>query len=96
MPNPSIVERPLLDSHESSAKDAGWIVTVFNNEQNTYEEVITILMIATACSEEEAYIETWEIDHLGKSVVHHAGEVECRRACEIIATIGISAEVTKE
>lgn len=93
---PEIIERPELESSELSTKGEGWIVTVFNNETNTYEEVITILMIATSCTEEEAYIEAWEIDHLGKSVVHHGGEKECRRASEIIATIGIGVEVTQE
>lgn len=96
MSSPGIIERPELFTSDSSTKGDGWIVTVYNNDTNTYEEVITILTIATLCSEEEALIEAWEIDHLGKSVVHHGGESECRRACEIISTIGISVEVSQE
>jgi ATP-dependent Clp protease adaptor protein ClpS len=76
-------------------QDQGWIVTVFNNDYNTYEQVMTILMAATGCTAEEAYIEAWEIDNLGKSVVHHAGEEECRTAAKVIATIGIKVEVTQ-
>ena len=45
---------------------------------------------------DEAYMETWEIDHLGKSVVHRASEAECQRAAEIIATIGIRVEATPD
>jgi ATP-dependent Clp protease adapter protein ClpS len=92
----SAVELPQLEHQQFTANDKGWIVTVYNNDYNTYEEVVTILMIATACSMDEAEIETWEVDHLGKSVVHHAAEDECRSVAEIIATIGIRVEVTQE
>ena len=93
---PGTIERPELDANDRSTKSAGWIVTVFNNDQNTYEEVMTILTIATSCTAEEAYIEAWEVDHLGKSVVHQACEKECKRASSIIATIGIQVEVSQE
>ncbi len=93
---PGTIERPDVESSPHSTKSEGWIVTVFNNEHNTYEEVMTILAIATACTAEEAYLEAWEIDHLGKSVVHQACEKECKRASEIISTIGIHVEVSQE
>ena len=72
------------------------IVIVFNNEHNTYEEVAGILMRATGCNAKEAEIETWEVDHLGKSVVHHGEEKECERIASIIRTIGIKVEVRQE
>ena len=93
---PETIERPDLDSLNQTKKSEGWIVTVFNNEVNTYEQVITILTIATHCSSEEAEMEAWEIDNLGRSVVHHGAEKECLRASEIIATIGIKVEVSQE
>src|SRR5580658_1053048 len=73
-----------------------WIVTVFNNEYNTWDEVVHILMVATGCSEDEADMETWEVDNLGKSVVHHGGQEVCETAAEIIAQIGIRVEVSEE
>jgi ATP-dependent Clp protease adaptor protein ClpS. len=76
--------------------EEGWIVVVYNNEHNTYEEVISILMQATGCSLDEAQIETWEVDHLGKSVVHHGAQEECERVASIIRTIGIQVEVKQE
>ena len=76
--------------------DSGFIVVVYNNEHNTYPEVISILMQATACTQEEAEIETWEVDHLGQSVVHHGGQEECDRVAAIIRTIGIHVEVKEE
>lgn len=76
--------------------DEGWIVIVYNNDHNTYDEVIDILIKATACTLEEAEIETWEVDHLGKSVVHHGEQEECERAAAVIRTIGIKVEVRQE
>ena len=89
------IERPKADDTDTGVR-GGWIVTVFDNNYNTYEEVIAILVAATGCSTHEALTEAWEVDHLGKSVVHHGSERECKKAAEIIATIGIRVEVSEE
>ena len=94
MAHPTIL--PGIESDSHSKAYGGWNVTVYNNDDNTYDEVIRILMCATGCAEEEAAIETWEIDHLGRSVVH-LGEVwECQIVASVIATIGIRVEVREE
>jgi len=93
---PGTISRPDERVDDGTAPGKGWVVEVFNNETNTYDEVMEILMRATGCDLHEAYIETWEIDHLGKSVVHHAGQRECERVAGIIATIGIRVEVREE
>ena len=72
------------------------MVTVFDNDYNTWDEVVGILMRATACTLEEAHMETWEVHHLGKSVVHQGGQSECKNAAAIISTIGIRVTVTRE
>lgn len=95
MPNPSTIERPIHDAQDSQKADR-WYVTAYNNDTNTYLEVIVVLMLATDCSEQEAYDATWEIDHYGKAVVYVNGEQECRHAARIIAGIGIRVEVTPE
>jgi hypothetical protein len=92
--SPHILENPEIE--EMNSGFGHWIVTVYNNDTNTYEEVITILMIATSCDLDEASIETWEIDNLGRSVVHHGQEEQCREAADIIAQIGIRVEVSEE
>ena len=74
----------------------GWVVLVHNNDTNTVEEVIKILMRATNCSKEEAYTETWEIHNLGKSVVHSASEEECKKVADVISSIGIKTDVYQE
>ncbi len=90
------IDAPRIDSTEGFTQSDGWLVTVFNNEVNTYDEVMVVLMVATRCSADEAYLETWEVDHLGASVVHHAAEAECRRVAAIIGTIGIRAVVDRQ
>lgn len=88
---PNLDEAPL-----GLGGDEGFIVIVYDNDFNTVPQVIHILIQATACTLEEAEIETWEVHHLGKSVVHHGGQSECERAANIIRTIGIRVEVVEE
>lgn len=93
---PGILERKAPDFLESILPKGNWIVRVYNNDHNTYEEVVTILVLATSCTIQEASMETWEIDRLGSSVVHQGDESECRRVAKVISTIGIRVEVTQE
>ncbi|AIE83607.1 ATP-dependent Clp protease adaptor ClpS [Fimbriimonas ginsengisoli] len=94
MSAPSVIEQPELSNGTGTGNF--WVVTVFNNDHNTYDEVVDILIQATACTLQEAEIETWEVDHLGKSVVHHGEEDACQSAAEVIRQIGIRVEVSKE
>lgn len=93
---PAIIESPVEVEETKVQPEREWIVTVFDNEVNTYDEVIAILILATGCTYEEASIETWEIDHLGKSVVHCSSEEECKKVASVIAKIGIYVEVSQE
>lgn len=86
------IPRPdLLDDTGSHAGE--WLVTVFDNDKNTFDQVIMILQQATGCTLEEAEMETWEVHHLGKSIVHHADQAECERVASVISTIGIKVSV---
>ena len=93
MKSPSVLDRP--ETFETNAL-GGWMVKVFNNDLNTYEEVIAILIIATSCTFDEAYSEAWEVDHLGSSVVHYSDKEECVTVASTIAQIGIRVEVIQE
>jgi ATP-dependent Clp protease adapter protein ClpS len=90
-----IKERPSETLSTELQKDS-YVVIVYDNDKNTVEEVVMILMAATRCSLEEAEIETWEVHHLGKSVVHHGSETDCSDAAKIIRQIGIRVEVVSE
>lgn len=88
-------QEEVVSDRNTSGGD-GYLVIVYDNDKNTWDQVITILQKATGCTLEEAEIETWEVDNLGKSVVHHAGEEECNRVAGIIRTIGIRVEVVED
>lgn len=92
---PGTIERPEVDDGSTSFGEL-WTVVVFDNDYNTVEQVVDILMAATACSVHEAEMEAWEIHHLGKSCVHHGDHQVCASVAEIIATIGIRVEVLAE
>ena len=72
------------------------MVTIFNNDTNSMDEVLEILMRATGCASEEAYLETWEAHTFGKAPVHFAGRAECDEAARVIASIGVKTEVSLE
>ncbi len=98
-PGSPAVSRPDLNEEiedRNTGNGSGFIVIVYDNDKNTWQEVTGILQKATGCTQEEAEIETWEVDNLGKSVVHHGGEEECERAAGIIRSIGIRVEVVEE
>lgn len=88
-PSQDIVESPIQSA-------SGFIVIVYDNDVNTADEVVMILRKATACTQEEAEIEMWEVHNLGKSVVHHGSKEECERVASIIRTIGIRVEVVED
>lgn len=87
---------PELEQEIRPSSGEKWIVTVYDNDFNTEDEVITVLMLATGCTTEEAYIETWEIHNLGQSVVHRSDADECKGVAEVVGVIGIRVEVTPE
>ena len=89
-----IVLEPEVSQNESI--DGRWMVVIFNNDYNSLDEVIEILIRATDCDEEEAQIETWEAHTFGKASVHFASRDVCEEAADIISSIGVRAEVTKE
>lgn len=73
-----------------------WMLTIFNNDTTTMDEVVFVLMKATGCTAEEAAIEMWEAHHFGKAPVHFASKEICEDAAKIIGTVGVKTEVALE
>ncbi len=90
---PSVFDRPDVGDTQGGH---GWVVTVYDNDFNTADQVMAVLVEATGCDEQEAAMETWEVHNLGRSTVHHGGREECERAATIIRRIGIRVTVTEE
>jgi ATP-dependent Clp protease adapter protein ClpS len=72
------------------------MVVIYNNDYNSFDEVIEILMRATRCDAQEAGIEAWEAHTFGKAPVHFGGRQECDQAALVISSIGIETEVAPE
>ena len=87
---------PKIEEANSGSSGARWMVVIYNNETNTFDEVIDALMHATGCDEEEAGIEAWEAHHYGKAPVHFASLPECEDVASVISTVGVRTEVAPE
>lgn len=72
------------------------MVVIFNNETNTVDEVIEVLILATGCTIEEAAIETWEAHTYGQAAVHFDTEPTCHDVARLIGSIGVRTEVQPE
>lgn len=72
------------------------MVVIHNNDTNSVQEVMLILMVATSCSADEAYMETWEAHTYGKAPVHFADRETCQDVAKVIETIGVLTDVCPE
>lgn len=93
LPGSRTIDRPTPIEQGPATGDGGHVVIVFNNDYNTFDEVIHILQVATGCPRSEAEMETWEIHNRGRSLVHHGDLEECNRAAAIIRSIGLRVTV---
>lgn len=87
------IERQETNTHE--AEEDQYFVRAFNNDTNSFEQVIEILILATNCTKAHAEEETWEIHTRGMSDVHFSSEKECKKVSEIISSIGVKTTVQK-
>lgn len=84
------------DVESLGAGSARWMLVLYNNDFNTFDEVISILIEATGCDIEEAEIEAWEAHAYGKAPVHFASKEECLSAEKILQSIGLRTMVQPE
>lgn len=72
-----------------------WMTVLHNCECHTFEEVVTQLMKAIACSEERGWELAWQVHNTGKAVVKVGSETECVRVGNVLASIGLVVTVTQ-
>ena len=72
------------------------MAVIYNNDYNSLDEVVSVVMSSTNCSFEEAAIEVWEAHHYGKVPVHFDSEETCHRIAREIMRIGVVTEVLPE
>ncbi|MEO7453807.1 MAG: ATP-dependent Clp protease adaptor ClpS [Fimbriimonadales bacterium] len=91
-----VIKTEPTERQQDSSYSGRYAAIMFNNDSNSFDEVIRIVMLATSCPVEEAQIETWEAHTFGEAAVHFAAETECARVALTIASIGVRTEVRKE
>ena len=88
---------PLQHPEQTDASAEGrWALVIFNDDVTPYDTVIVALVHATACTIQEAEIETWEAHHFGSCQVHFGDQIECEAAGQIVSSYGIKTEVRPE
>ncbi|RYG39752.1 hypothetical protein EON79_23810 [bacterium] len=91
----SPVLEPEVLGPESGARGR-WMTLIYDNDTNSIDEVMMILMIATGCDEDEAFMEMWEAHTFGKASCHFGTQEECAQVAEVISGIGVQTEVVPE
>ena len=86
----------LPEATDRGTTQGRWMTVIFNNDTNTMDEVIAVLMGATGCGWKEAQIEAWEAHTYGKAPVHFSSQAECERVAAMISKIGVDTEVRPE
>lgn len=90
---------PLLEPDLDTASTKGqgrWMTVIHNDDDIGMDEVIEVLMAATGCDVEEAYMEMWEAHTFGKAPCHFASQPECAEVAGVISGIGVTTEVLPE
>jgi hypothetical protein len=60
------------------------------------DELSRMICFATGCTAEEAFIEAWEAENLGRSEVYFSNQENCCAVASILSTIGVQTEVRPE
>lgn len=85
LPNP-------VDVNEDCGSDE-YCIIVYNNDTNTFVDVIMILCVALQIDQQRAELHAWDIHLLGSSRVYYGSSTDCESRASIINKIGIRTEV---
>lgn len=92
--NPQFPGRP-RPNRETNHPDLFYVV-IYDNDTNTYQQVIDICMEALGITPDEAMGIALAIDNNGLAVVAQAPEGEAKRIAGIIGRIGIEVRILKD
>lgn len=73
-----------------------YALVIYDNDHTARDLVVCLLMLHTACSFEEAEIETWEAEQYGKAAVHFGTQAECQEIGDHFSDAGIKITVEPE
>jgi ATP-dependent Clp protease adapter protein ClpS len=87
LPNP-------VDSNQENDSDDEYCIICYNNETNTFDQVIAILSSALNIDIHRAEMHAWDIHLLGKANVYYGSQADCEQKAKVISSIGIKTEVS--
>src|SRR5258708_36889780 len=90
-------ETPQVDELDATDVQVAppWMTVLHNCDCHTFEEVVTQLMKAIACSEERGWELAWQVHNTGKAGVKVGAETERVRGGNGLASIGPVVTVTQ-
>ncbi len=68
-------------------------VILFNDEEHTFDDVITQLMKAVRCTRQKAEKHTWEVHNRGRSIVYAGSMFLCLQVSSILEEIALKTEI---
>ncbi len=68
-------------------------VILFNDEEHTFDDVITQIMKAVRCSRQKAEKHTWEVHNRGRSIVYAGSMFLCLQVSSILEEIALKTEI---
>ena len=78
---------------EKTSVNRGSRVILFNDNEHTFEEVISQIMKATKCSLIEARDKTFEVHVNGKAVVYSGALADCLRVSSVLEEILLHTQI---
>ena len=68
-------------------------VILFNDQEHTFDEVITQLIKALKCTSQRAEDLTWEVHNTGKAVVFTGELVKCMEVSSVLEEIKLMTQI---
>lgn len=68
-------------------------VILFNDDEHTFDEVITQIIKAIKCTSQEAESVVWDVHNNGKAVVYTGELVKCMEVSGVLEEIKLMTEI---
>jgi ATP-dependent Clp protease adapter protein ClpS len=79
--------------HLGTGRDQVWMVTLFNDDHHTFDEVVAQVQQATGCSAGEAFHITYTAHTQGQAVAYVGSKPECEQVAGILREIDLHVEL---
>lgn len=76
-----------------SEEDTPWQIIIHNNNHNSFDEVIEVLVKATECTVEKAAYYAHTVHTCGSCVVYQKDREQCELRAKVIEEIGLETTV---